>query len=474
MGDRSKSSSNLPPGQEAIRAKCFHPSGTFVEFPIEDVETSIPARFEKIARMYPERLAFVAQGKNVTYNELNCAANRIARAVLERRGDGEEPVAVFLEHDLAAIATILGVLKAGKIYVPLDSSFPAANLAAIVTDAEARLLVVKDQNFVEVKAIVPDDQDVLAINIDEPISDDANPELAVAPDRIASILYTSGSTGKPKGVFKDHRGILHNIRAYTNDVHVSMHDRLTLLHSCATNASVRNLLGSLLNGATLYPFDLRSESVAALAHWLRREKITIFHAAASLFRVLTDVLSADDRFDQLRLIQLSSESISAEDVRRFKEHFAAPCIFANRLGTTETDTLARWFIKHDDPDPDDINVPAGFPTDGTEVLIVDDNHNPAAVDAIGEIVVKSRHLALGYWQQPELTAAKFVPDRERGDERLYFTGDLGRVTADGCLYHLGRKDFTTKLRGQTVILSQIEAALAEHPSIEQNAVVTVS
>ena len=468
--DRKK----LPADQQAIRDKCFHPSGTFVEFPIEDVETSIPARFEKIVRMYPERLAVVAKGENVTYKELNCVANRIARAVLERRGNGEEPVAVFLEHDMAAIATILGVLKAGKMYVPLDSSFPVANLASIMNDAQARLLVVKEQNFAWVKSIVPDDQDVLAINIDEPISSDPNPEFALAPSRLASILYTSGSTGKPKGVFKDHRGILHNIRAYTNDVHVSMHDGLTLLHSCATNASVRNLLGSLLNGATLYPFDLRSESVAALANWLNREKITIFHAAASLFRALTDVLSADEHFDHLRLIQLSSESISAEDVKRFKEHCTAQCIFANRLGTTETDTLARWFIKHDDPDPDDLNVPAGFPTEGTEILIIDDDHNPVEVDAIGEIVVKSRHLALGYWQQPELTMAKFIPDPNGGEERLYFTGDLGRMTATGCLVHLGRKDFTTKLRGQTVILSQIEAALGEHPSIKQIAVVPVS
>ena len=139
MSDPSKPQPTLPPDQQAIRAKCFHPSGTFVEFPIEDVETSIPARFEKIADMHPDRLAVKIRDRTLTYQELNHAANRVAHAILAHRGETQEPIALLMEHDAPLIVAIVGVLKAGKICVVLDPSFPKARNAFLMEDSQAGL-----------------------------------------------------------------------------------------------------------------------------------------------------------------------------------------------------------------------------------------------------------------------------------------------------------------------------------------------
>lgn len=444
----------------------------FAEFPKQDAEASIPARFEKIVSMYPERIAIKTSNQTLNYDQTNRMANRVARAILDKRGERNEPIAIFLKHDIPAIIAILGVLKAGKFYVPLDSSFSAASIQSILTESLASLLIVNDHDLGRCNSI--SNIETLMFDDGEDRVDDNNPELTIAPDAIANILYTSGTTGKPKGVFKNHRGILHNIRSYTNDIHISSEDRLTLLHSCATNASVRNLLGALLNGSGVYLRDPRVESLRGIVEWLIRERITIYHSSASLFRALTDAITPGEQFDDLRLIQLSNETVTTEDVRTFRKFFAANCIFANRLGATETDTFSRWFVSNDQSSLDRLSVPAGFPVEGTEVLLLDDNLKSVGFETVGEIVVKSDNLALGYWQQPELTQAKFRPDPLGQDVRWYFTGDLGQMTSDGCLYVLGRKDFTVKLRGRTIILSEIETALLEYPAVKEVAVISIA
>src|SRR5215831_9584268 len=141
MNDFQKQDSRLLAEQEAIRDKCFHPSGTFVEFPIEDVETSIPTRFEKIVAQYPGRIAIKTKDKSLTYAELNEAANRIAHAILDKHGEGNQPVAILIEHGAEVLVAILGALKAGKIYVPLDPSYPLERLRFMVGDAGANLIV---------------------------------------------------------------------------------------------------------------------------------------------------------------------------------------------------------------------------------------------------------------------------------------------------------------------------------------------
>ena len=462
--------SDLPPEQQAIRSKCFHPTGRFIEFKKEEIEQSIPERFEKMVRMYPDRLAVKTRNHTLTYDALNRFANHVARAIWTQRDEGNKPVALLLEHDVSVIAAILGVLKADKIYVPLDPILPRVRLTKLLEDSQADLVVTNCKNLPLVHEIGRDRPHL--INIDE--IDSRPPEqnlgLSISPDTCAYVLYTSGSTGQPKGVVQNHRNVLHNIITYTNDIHICVDDHLTLLHSCGFVASVRNLFGALLNGAALFPFDIKEEGSVHLVDWLIQEGITIYHSAPTLFRNVTETLSGEEEFPRLRLIQLGSEQVTIKDVEQYKKHFSGQCIFVNRLGGSETGTFRRYFIDESTLISGS-TVPVGYAVEGAEVLLLDEDGKKAGFNEVGEIAVKSRYLALGYWRRPELTKARFLPDSDGEDGCVYRTGDVGLMRPDGCLVYLGRKDFQAKIRGHRIEVTDVETALLHLGMIKEAVVV---
>jgi non-ribosomal peptide synthetase component F len=256
---------HLPPEQEAIRANCFHPTGTFAEFKLQEVEQSIPERFEKIVQKYPDRLAVKTQDHALTYDQLNKAANRVARAILNRRNEREKLVALLFEPGSQVVVAMLGALKAGTIYVPLDPSFPRTRIIRILKDSDAKLIVTNSQNLALARESLEDEQCLLNIDdIDLSFPAD-NLGLSISPDAPAYVLYTSGSTGEPKGILHNHRNDLHDCMVYTNYLHFCASDRLTLLHSCSFSAARHNLFGALLNGGAIYPFDIKREGLTRLA-----------------------------------------------------------------------------------------------------------------------------------------------------------------------------------------------------------------
>ena len=231
MSDSLKHAFSLPPDQQAIRNKCFHPSGSFVEFSEEEIEQSIPERFEEIVAQYPGRIAIKTKDKSLTYSELNQAANRIAHAILDKHGEGNYPVAILIEHGAEVLVAILGALKAGKIYVPLDPSYPLERLRFILRDAGANLIVTDHKQRVLSSEVAGHECQVM--NAEE-IKGDVAPgghHTRVTPDALAYILYTSGSTGQPKGVVDNHRNVLHDTLRLTNCIHLSVEDRLSFTRS---------------------------------------------------------------------------------------------------------------------------------------------------------------------------------------------------------------------------------------------------
>ena len=458
------------PSQEAIRAKCFHPAGTFVEFKPEEIEQSIPGRFEKIVRQYPERLAVKTKDRSLTYGELNQAANRIAHAILAKRGQGSEPIALLLENDASMIAAILGVLKAGKIYVPMDRSLPRARIAHMLEDSQAALLLTDRKNLVSARELAQDES--LLMNIDESdagISTE-NPALSISPDHLAYIVYTSGSTGQPKGVLQNHRNGLHEAMLYANGLHISPEDRLDLLYSCSASQGMKIAFGALLNGAALCPYDLKEEGVGNLAAWLVQEEITICFSIPIVFRQFVGTLTGQEKFPRLRLIQLGSDSVTLREVEGYKKHYSPDTILVVRLGSTEAGTLRRYFCDGDTPLKGKM-VPVGYPVEDMEVSLIDEEGKKVGFNRVGEIAVKSRYLSPGYWRMADLTRTKFLPDPNGGDKRIYLTGDLGRMLSDGCLYHVGRKDFQVNIRGYRIEVGEIEMALLNLPSIKEAVVV---
>ena len=455
--------------QRALIAKCFHPSGNFAEFKMNDIEQSIPARFEEIVREYPYRIAVKTDSHELTYDALNRAANRVARAILQKRGKGEEPVALLLEKNAPMIAAILGILKAGKIYMPVDPSYPRTRINAMLEDSEAGLIVTNNRNLALAGEIAWHNRPL--INFDEINSGVAseNLDLAISPNNLASILYTSGSTGEPKGVVQNHRNILYKTRTYTNNLGFCVDDRISLLSPCTFSLSVGFIFGALLNGARLYPMDIREEGFSHLANWLTQESITVYNAVPTSFRAFIDNLTTQEKFPALRVIHMGGAA-TRRDVELYKSHFSPACIMVHDLGSNESGTIAQYFIDHT-TEIHGNTVPAGYAVEGGEILVLDNTGSRLPHERVGEIALKSRHAALGYWRKPDLTRAVFSPDATGGEERIYRTGDLGFIRYDGCLQYLGRKDFQVKIRGHRVELAEIEMALLGLVGIKEAVVV---
>lgn len=459
----------LPPEQQAIRDKCYHPSGTFVDFPIEEVETSVPKRFEKIVRMHPDRLAVKRENRKLTYAELNAQANRIARKIVFHREISPAPVAILLEKDLGAVAATIGAFKSGEIHVALDPSYPEDRLGTILNDAGCKFIITNNRYFSVAEKLLKGRAGIMSLDeLDERVSGE-NLSLQIGPDCPANIIYTSGSTGQPKGVLHSHRHALYYAMVYTRSHHTSTEDRVSCLYPIGVAGIMRDLLQALLNGASICLYDVSARGFDGLASWITDERVTIYRSVPTVFRNFVRTLSGRESFQHVRVVHLAGEHVRRTDVELWRKHFSSKCIFVTGLGLTEAGKVTDYFIDRESLIIDS-TVSAGYPVDGMEVFIVGHDNLSSTRRTIGEVAVRSSYLPPGYWQRPELSATKYFYDSSGA--RVYLTGDVGCMLPDGSIQLFGRADVQSKVNGFRVDVSEVEIALLEI-DVVRNAVVTV-
>lgn len=447
------------------------PTNSFIEFPKQEIEQSIASRFLQQVTKYSNNIAVKSRTYEWTYKDLNERANQIAQMILTALGIGKQRIALLFEHDASMIAATLGVLKLGKTYVPLDRAFPKERLSYMLSDSAAAVILTNSQNFEFAKSLI--EPDLLIINIDElPTYNESFNEnqILVSPEDIAYILYTSGSTGKPKGVMQSNRNVLHHMRIWTNSLHISSEDKLTLFSSYSWDSSVQDIFGALLNGACVSPLDIKNEGLENMCKWLIDQNITIYHSTVPLYRHLIKILTGQESFSKLRLLILGGDIIHKGDIELYKKYFTDETIIVNAYGSTESTTCLQYFVNKETNLAQNV-VPAGYVVGDTEVLLLNDDGEHVKVGEIGELVVKSAYLALGYWQQPDATTMKFQVDPTDINKKHYRMGDLGYIQPDGSIALAGRKDFQTKIRGFRVELGEIEATLSQHPEVQEAVVV---
>ena len=471
-----RSAPSSPSRASHVPRVVIEPGRSFVPFDRQDIERSIPTRFEQLVEKFGNRSAVEDGDLALTYAELNRAANKIAHAILARRGPGQDPVALFLAGGAPAAAAILGILKAGKWYVSLDVSHPADRLARLLEEAQAPLLLTDNAHVSLARTFAQDSSVVVnvdVLNVDALGEElpDVNPGLAVPPDAFAYLLYTSGSTGRPKGVVQTHRNVLHQMMLYTNALKLTPEDRLTQLHSHAFSASRLDIFGALLSGAALCSFPVVAEGIEGLARWLKSARITVLHWFPTGFRHLVDAMNDADLLPDLRLVVLGSESLLWHDVELYKRHFSSTCVLVNRYGSTETGNISCHVMDKQSAIPAN-PVPVGYAVDDVVVMVLDESGRELGRNQTGEIAVRSAYLSPGYWRRPDLTSEAFSPASGSPRETVYRTGDLGQLLADGCLLHLGRKDSQVKIRGYRVELGEVERTLMDHPAVTASAVST--
>lgn len=434
-------------------------------FNISEVESSLITRFEQCASTYSNRIAVKDRSKTLSYLEINNIANHVANSIRSKQQNSIITIALLLEPYLMMPSALLGVWKAGNVIVPINPSMPDEKIKHIVNDSKAEIIVTDNKNASYAKQLI--NHSLLIINIDEiKISCCVeNPKNTQSGDFCACILYTSGSTGMPKGILHNHRNLLHYTYWYTKSLNITHKDRLLLLFSYAFIPGLTGVLRALLNGASLCLFNPNNYDSTDLSELLTQENISIFHASPAICRQLQDSLSSSETFPSIRFIQLGGDAIIESDVTFARSDTFPNSILSYGLGSTEAGPLRRNRVTKKDAIPESLSSFTD-PVDDKDILILDKNNKPVLVGKVGMIAVKSKYLAVGYWQQKKLTQQHFLPTSD-SSFRIYLTGDYGRILPDGSLLFLGRKDNQLKIKGYRIEAGEIESAIMRMPEVKQ-------
>jgi amino acid adenylation domain-containing protein len=438
----------------------------------EDIEQTVPARFEQVVRRFPQSTALTGGGRQWTYQELDGRTNAIAHAIRRRAVAGSGCVAYLCDHSPEMVIATLAILKAGKTYLAIYPAAPAARQAEIVRDVGPDLILATRALATRARELAGAACPVLVIDEVQPESVASGPQLEVQPQHPSTLFYTSGTTGQPKGVVKSHRAVLHRVWLAVEHDGIGPGDRQSLLTHCSFSASESDMFGALLTGATLCVFDFATLGLTAFREWLEAERITLLHPPVLLFRRFLATLSGENLFPSVRLVALAGDVVLPADLQAWKRHFAPSCVLMHRFSITETGLLCLARIEAGSLNGAE-SIPAGRPVADKSLELVDEAGRPVPIGEPGELIVRSRYIAEGYWRPPAESAVGtgFEPDPDTPGQRIYRTGDRGRFLPGGGFVFEGRRDRQAKIRGFRVELREIEAALGRHPKVREAAVV---
>lgn len=438
---------------------------------IRSSPATITELFKQQVRRTPGKVAVNCGDEQLTYRELDERAECLARE-LQRSGIGPESlVAVLLDRSVELVVVLLGILKAGAAYVPLDPSYPQQRIDDILRDSQARLLITRRSLAPRVPeqacVLWLDDQREELANTDGKISVD------VTSDNLAYVIYTSGSTGRPKGVLITHANVTRLLDATRHWFEFGENDVWALFFSYAFDFSVWEIWGALLHGGRLvvvpHPTNRSPELFREL---LQRENVTVLNQTASAFRHLMLVEGSRERVDlpALRLVIFGGETLDFHSLKSwFADHGDEKPKLVNMYGITETTVHVTYRVvtAHDVETMTGSMIGREMPD--LRLYILDRHCQLVPAGVPGEMYVGGEGLARGYLNRPALTAERFIPDPFSAEPsaRLYKTGDSARHLPGGDIEYLGRLDYQVKIRGYRVELGEIEAVVSRHPAVRE-------
>jgi amino acid adenylation domain-containing protein len=435
----------------------------------KDTEQTIPQLFSRQVSRFPNLPAIKTTTHVISYSELDRLSNQVANAILHQSYKTSDTIALLFEQGADSVISILGVLKAGKIYVSLDPSSRKEDLRRFIEDSDPAVLILAEKHRCLGQELQSSSLDILAIETIDSFSAELPEPKTMSPDSPAYIFYTSGSTGMPKGVVDSHRNVLHNVLRYTNALNLDYRDHLSMIQACSFSGTVSSLFSALLNGGAVCPFNLTGAGIEALADFIIETQVSVFHSVPTIFEHL---MLAGRNFPNVRIVRLEGDRTDPRHIQLFDRNFSGNCQLAIGLGATETGLTRQYVHSPNDTYPQSVS-PLGYAVEGMEISLVDDSGIEVRPGEPGEIVVQSQYLAQGYWRKANLTAITFVPEPRNSSTRRYRTGDIGRMLPDHCLLYLGRMDYRVKIQGISIESSQVESALESHPLIEHALVQSV-
>jgi amino acid adenylation domain-containing protein len=437
-----------------------------------DDRRAVHELFEEQAALTPEATAVVFGGNSLTYRELNERANQLARYLGRFAGDGSR-VAIRLERSIGLVVAVVAALKAGAAYVPIDPEHPGDRQRFTLADARAAVLVTQRS----LPTIVGDD-DLPAIYLDtdwpaiarEPRD---NVSRLTDPDDLLYLIYTSGSTGRPKGVALPHRALVNLLHWYWSGLARSV--RILQFASICFDVATLEIFSALCSGGTVVMTDDETRrDISRLATLVSDARVQQLFVPVVVLDLLARELCARNLpVPELKELITAGEQLQVtHPVRALCERTG--CSLHNQYGPSEAHVVTGFTLRGA-PESWPSQPPIGRPISGTRAYVVDSLGSPVPVGAPGEVWIGGIALAHGYWDRPDLTAERFIPDGLSGESgaRLYRTGDLGRWDANGQIEYLGRIDHQVKIRGHRIELGEIETVLCGHRAVAQ-AIVVVS
>ena len=449
----------------------FDWNATQAEFP-ED--SCIQHLFEGQVAEHPDAVALIEGDRSLTYRELNVRANSVAQHLLSLGCKPDDLLAICIERSAELFIGLLGILKAGCAYVPLDVGYPAERIDYMLRDSNAPVLLSSTDVVKQLALVVPALQKCQTVCLDrgsevfQTTSVSEAIQTEVLPNNLAYCIYTSGSTGNPKGVLMEHRSLV-NMLWWHRQTRPSVQGVRTL-QFCAVSFdfSFHEIFSTLCLGGTLV---LVSEEVRrnpfALAAFICDNEIEKLFLPVTALQQLAEAVDSGMLPTSLREVITTGEQlqITPPMVNLFRQTGA---MLHNHYGATEFQD-ATTFTLSGDPTDWPALAPIGCPLSNVQIYILDESGQPVPHGEVGELYIAGSGVARGYLKRPELTKERFIPN-PFGGGRLYRTGDLARYQADGTIENLGRADYQVKIRGIRIELGEIEAILAKHPAVKENAI----
>ncbi len=430
-------------------------NNTAVEYP---KHKTIQELFEEQAETIPDNIALVYGEQRLTYKELNEKSNQLARVLKMKGIKAEDVAALMVERSPEMVIGILGVLKAGAAYLPIDPEYPKDRIEFMLQDSNAKLLLTQAE-FVNSSNEKLEKIGLKDIKIYT--GDSSNPWVLNKAEDLCCIMYTSGSTGKPKGVMIEHRNVVRLVKS-TNYIEFRSDDRILQTGAIVFDACTFEIWGALLNGLELHLTDASNILDAnKLGKIIERNKITILWLTSSLFNRL--VQQREDIFNGLRYLLVGGDVLSPKHINTIKDKYKDIKI-VNGYGPTENTTFSTCYVidkEHSN------NIPIGKPISNSTAYIIDKTNNLQPIGIKGELCVGGDGLARGYLNRPELTTEKFTDNPFIPETKMYRTGDLARWLPDGSIEFLGRIDHQVKIRGFRIELGEIENKLLEHDLVKE-------
>ncbi len=421
--------------------------------------------FETQVALTPEAIAVAYDEDELTYAELNRRANQLAHH-LRALGVGPDTLTgIYVERSTNMMVGLLGIIKAGGAYLPLDSSYPKQWLSFMLEDGQVPVLLTQQrfmEELPECRATVvrlDTDWNVIAQQSEE------NPVITTTPDNLAYVIYTSGSTGQPKGVCIPHKAISRLV-FNSNYVQISPLDRVAQASNASFDAATFEIWGAWLQGARLVGISKDVVlSPQELAVQIKEKQISAIFLTTALFNQIAR--EAPAAFSAVKHVLFGGEAVDPRWAKEVLTH-GAPERLLHVYGPTESTTFSTWQLVSEVPDGA-TTIPIGIPLSNTQIYVLDDSLQPVPVGVAGELYIGGDGLARNYHDRPQLSAERFIPNPfgSRPGARLYRTGDLVRYVANGSIEFIGRVDHQVKVRGFRIELGEIETVLAAHPAVRE-------